>query len=198
MLCHAHGVAYQKDRSFIVNYDEAYYSKCASYEGKLIADRINSGRIAIVEKHFGSGHVLDTGIGSGEFIKRRPNTYGRDVNPVAIEWLMRNDLWAHHPEEFEAFTFWDVIEHIESPETVFRHIRKGAYLFTSLPVFEDLARIRDSRHYRPGEHLQYWTDRGFVSWMGLHGFQLLERDCFESQAGRDSIATYAFIRGSFT
>jgi hypothetical protein len=194
MLCQDYGIAYQKDREHIVNYDEHYYDKCLSYEGKPIADKINAGRIGIVAKHYGPGPVLDTGIGSGEFIKRRPNTYGRDVNPVAIEWLMRNDLWAHEPQEFKAFTFWDVLEHIETPEAVFRWIGQGAYLFTSIPVFEDLAEIRKSRHYRPGEHLYYFTDRGFVLWMAMHNFDLLERDRFETQAGRESIATYAFQR----
>ena len=61
-------------------------------------------------------------------------------------------------------------------------------------VFEDLADIRKSRHYRPGEHLYYFTDRGIVSWMAMHGFDLLERDWFETRAGRESIATYAFQR----
>jgi hypothetical protein len=194
MLCPAHGVAYQKDRKHIVNYDEHYYDKCLAYEGKPIADKINAGRIAIVAKHYGMGPLLDTGIGSGEFIKRRPNTYGRDVNPVAVEWLMRNDLWAHDPQTFHAFTFWDVLEHIETPEAVLQWVQPGAYLFTCIPVFEDLGQIRKSRHYRPGEHLYYFTDRGFVSWMALHDFDLLERDCFETKAGRESIATYAFQR----
>ena len=194
MLCQSHGVAYQKDRAHIVNYDAHYYDKCMAYEGKPIADKINAGRVGIVAKHYGRGAVLDTGIGSGEFIKSRPNTYGRDVNPVAIEWLMRNDLWAHYPSEFDAFTFWDVLEHIETPDDVLRHIRPGAYLFASIPVFDDLTRIRDSRHYRPGEHLYYFEDRGFVRWMHMHGFHLLERSNFETIAGRESIATFAFQR----
>jgi hypothetical protein len=194
ILCPSHGVAYQKDRNHIVNYDGAYYEKCRSYEGQLIADKINAGRRSIVSRHFGSGAVLDTGIGSGEFIKGRQNTYGRDVNPVAIEWLKRNDLWAQYPQDFDAFTFWDVLEHIETPANVLQHIRPSAYLFASIPVFDDLALIRESKHYRPGEHLYYWTDRGFISWLGMHGFELLERDCFESKAGRENIATYAFER----
>lgn len=194
MLCPAHGVAYQKDRTHIVAYDGEYYEKCRGYEGQRIADRINEGRIAMVAKHYGDGPVLDTGIGSGEFIKRRLQTYGRDVNPVAIEWLKRQDLWAQYPAEFEAFTFWDVLEHVETPLDVLRHVRPDAYLFCSIPVFDDLALIRKSKHYRPGEHLYYWTDRGFVAWMALHGFQLLERDDYETRAGRESIISYAFTR----
>jgi hypothetical protein len=196
MICQAHGVAYQKDRGHIVSYDEAYYNKCAGYAGQDIALKINAGRVALVDKHYGAGLAVDIGIGSGEFIRNRPNTYGRDVNPVAIEWLKRNDLWAQYLGDFEAVTMWDVIEHLETPAAVLDRISEGAYLFISLPIFEDLSRIRESRHYRPGEHLFYFTEAGFVSWMRLHGFHLLERQDFETEAGRDSILSFAFAKGA--
>lgn len=194
MLCAADGVAYQKDQAHIVNYDAEYYDKCKNYEGREIARKINAGRIALVQKHFGDGLAVDVGIGSGEFIKNRPNTYGRDINPVAIEWLKRNDLWARYLGDFEALTFWDVIEHVPTPEDYFKQIGPGAYLFTSLPIFDDLSQIRQSKHYRPGEHLYYWTEPGFVEWMELHGFQLLERQAFEIEAGRKDILSFAFAK----
>lgn len=194
MLCRDHGVAYQKDRGHIVNYDEAYYSKCASYEDQAIALKINAGRIALVDKYLGANRVVDVGIGSGEFIKKRPNTFGRDVNPVAIEWLKRNDLWAEHLGDFSGFTFWDVIEHVPEPEAYFRHIHLHSFLFTSIPIFYGLGGIRLSKHYRPGEHLYYWTEDGFAAWMGLHGFMRLETQTFEIEAGRESIYSFAFKR----
>ncbi len=192
MLNHALGWAYQKDQSQIVSYDDEYYNKCVSYEGKAVAQKINAGRIAFVQKHFGDGLAVDVGIGSGEFIKNRPNTYGQDINPVAIEWLKRNDLWARYLSDFEALTFWDVIEHVPTPADYFGKVSDGAYLFTSLPIFEDLSQIRASKHYRPGEHLYYFTEPGFVCWMGMHGFQLLERQTFEMDAGRENIYSFAF------
>lgn len=194
MLCPAQGVAYQKDRSHLVSYDAAYYDKCASYADKEIARKINAGRIALVQKHFGDGLVVDIGIGSGEFIRNRPNTFGFDVNPVGIEWLRRNNLFAHYLSDFDAFTLWDVIEHVETPETYFRHMGEGAMVFVSIPVFADLKRIRESKHYRPGEHLQYWTAEGFLFWMGLHGFTCLDHQTFEIEAGREDIHSFAFHR----
>lgn len=194
MLCLDDGVAYQRDRAHIICYDEPYYAKCSSYEGREIARKLNAGRIALVAKHFGHGHVLDTGIGSGEFLKNRGNTFGRDVNPVAIEWLKRNDLWAEHAHHFAAFTFWDVIEHIETPESVLQAIPLHGFAFFSIPVFADIRRVRESKHYRPGEHLFYWTPTGFQRWMASHGFLLLESSDFETQAGRESIMSFAFKR----
>lgn len=193
IVCRDFGMAFQHDMTVSVAYDESYFNKCAGYEGKDIAVQINRGRIELVAKHFGpTGLVCDVGIGSGEFIKTRKNTYGRDVNPLAIDWLHCSNLWADDLSAFRAFTFWDVIEHCPEPEDYFKHICVGGYVFTSVPIFSDLTKIRESKHYRPGEHLYYWTDAGFVRWMRLHGFELLERDTFEMKAGRDSIYSYAF------
>jgi hypothetical protein len=194
MLCYQHGIAYQKDCTPGVEYDAAYYAKCQGYEDQAVALAINAGRIALVAKYRGIGQVVDIGIGSGEFVKKRPNTYGRDVNPVAIEWLKRNDLWADRLEEFEAFTFWDVIEHVPEPDVYFRQIPINAHVFVSIPVFDALDDIRKSRHYRPGEHLYHFEEYGFVNWMEWHGFLLLDHQTFEIDAGRDSIHSFAFKR----
>jgi hypothetical protein len=194
MLCRDHGVAYQRDRGHLVAYDSAYYDKCKSYEDQAIARQINAGRIALVGKHFGGGRLVDVGIGSGEFIKLRPNTFGCDVNPVAIEWLKRSGLWAERLSEFGGFSFWDVIEHVPEPEQYFRQIQLHAMLFTSVPIFYALGGIRLSKHYRPGEHLYYWTEDGFIAWMELHGFRMLEQQTFEMDAGRESIHSFAFKR----
>lgn len=195
MLCRAHGVAWQQDMSSPVEYDDAYFDKYVGYEGKGIAKAINAGRVAIVNRYAGRDAItVDIGIGCGEFIKSRPATFGRDVNPKGIEWLRARNLWAENLRDFDAFTFWDVIEHIEDPISYFRQINVGAYLFTSLPIFGDLTRIRDSKHYRPNEHFYYWTAFGFVSWMQRYGFQLLDQQDFETRAGRDSILSFAFRR----
>lgn len=193
MLCAEHGVAWQKDRAHVISYDDDYYAKCRSYEDQAIAVAINAGRIELVARHY-SGRLLDVGIGSGEFVRKRPNTFGLDVNPVAIEWLKRNDRWSERLGGFGAVSFWDVLEHVETPEAYLRQVNLHAYLFTCLPIMYSLGGIRLSKHYRPGEHLFYWTEDGFVQWMGRHGFMLLESASFEIDAGRESIYSFAFKR----
>ena len=194
MLCEAHGVAFQADRMHAVEYGEEYFDRCAGYEGAAIADRINAARVALVERHFGTGEVLDIGVGSGEFVRRRPNTYGFDVNPKAVAWLKANQRWSSSIGTFGAFTFWDVIEHVPDPGHYLERLAVQGCVFASIPVFESLREIRASRHYRPGEHLYYWTERGFVEWMDMHGFALLEVTDDETRAGRESIKSFAFRR----
>ena len=187
------GVAYQKDMSYPVSYDESYFNKCLSYEDQEIALKINLGRINLV-KRYHEGWVLDIGIGSGEFIKKRPFTMGYDINPTAVRWLKSNCLYSDRIDLYNAFTLWDVIEHIPEPSHYFRMMPSTSFLFTSIPLFKDLTMIRESKHYRPNEHLYYFTEEGFKYWMRQHGFCLLEMDDFETDAGREEIYSFAFIK----
>jgi hypothetical protein len=188
------GMAYQKDQSSLVAYDGAYFDKLSGYEGSDICEAIHQGRVALVDKYTKGLPVIDIGIGCGEFVKRRPQTWGYDVNPTAEAWLRDRGLWRDTFTGFAGYTLFDVIEHIPDPNDYFQFIAQGSYLFTSIPIFDELTRIRESKHYRPGEHLYYWTRNGFVQWMGKYGFTLLEEDDFETRAGRESILSFAFNR----
>lgn len=193
-LCLDDGIAYQHDHDQVVDYDAAYFEKYQAYRGSEISERLNEGRIAFVNKYVQHSPVLDVGIGNGDFVSRRLLTWGRDVNPAAVRWLQERRLWADELHSFSGYTFWDVIEHVPDPGEYLRHIKVGAYLFASIPVFTDLRRVRDSKHYRPGEHLYYWTRAGFIAWMSWHGFRIVERSDFETHAGRDAIESFAFRR----
>lgn len=199
-LCLHRGIAYQRDMKISAKYDEDYWNKCAKYETEN-PERfraVNQGRLDFVNKYCKGADLLDIGIGAGHFLKARNDqnqpTRGLDVNPYAKKWLQENDLWSDNFPGFKGFCLWDVIEHLEQPERMFRHMGYGSYLFTSIPVFEDLKKIRESRHYRPGEHLYYYTDKGFVEYMALWGWRLVEKRDFEQRAGREQIMSYAFCR----
>lgn len=200
MLCRRNGVAYQRDMSQRmapgVNAEgQNYFDHYAPMEGSEIARKLYAWRVDMVNRRVGpETQVLDTGIGSGDFIKSRPNTFGQDVNEKAILWLSANGKLRDDMESFKAFTFWDVLEHVENPNDYFRRMPAGSHVFASLPVFEDLTQIRASRHYKPGEHLYYWTKAGFIQWMEHYRFHLLERSDAETKAGRDSVRSFAFVK----
>lgn len=193
ILCRDHGVAYQADMTPRVDYGSDYFDKCHGYEGTEISRKLNAGRIKFVARHF-SGRLLDVGVGSGEFVKSRPHTFGYDVNPVAEKWLRHAGRWATEFTSFGAFSFWDVLEHVPKPEDYLRNCYLHGFVFASIPIMSSLDEIRASKHYRPGEHLYYFTELGFAQWMERHGFALLEVSNFETEAGRDSILSFAFRR----
>lgn len=196
-LCEEHGVAYQMGTR--VEYGGDYYAKVKAYEGSEIAKKVNEGRVALLARHLlAKARVLDWGAGSGAFIHAAAatgfETFGYDINPLSRIELQNRSLLAQDPYLFDAVTMWDTIEHMEQPGAVFQSVKKGAHLFASIPIFEDLKKVHESKHYRPGEHLYYWTAKGFTDWMALWGFRLLEQSAHEVEAGRESIAAFAFCR----
>lgn len=194
MLCHSFGVAYQADRSHLVTYADDYFAKCRRNDRSPIAGALNAARVEFVNRHLGTNGVLDVGIGGGAFVQSRGRTWGHDVNPRALEWLRRSGRLAPNLTDFAGFTFWDVLEHCPDPGEYLDRIGLHRFLFVSIPIFEKIFEIRSSRHYRPGEHLYYWTDFGFRQWLERHGFLILETSSFESELGRDSIRSYAAKR----
>jgi hypothetical protein len=67
-------------------------------------------------------------------------------------------------------------------------------VFTSIPVFEGPAQVLRSKHFKPSEHLWYWSSTGFVRWMQARGFSCLEENRMETELGREDICTFVFAR----
>jgi hypothetical protein len=195
-------IAYQKDISKLVDYNSEYFDKYIHYEGTELANKINDGRIALSTKYAAPiSSVLDIGIGSGEFIKtgyKKTKTlfYGFDINSKAIVWLKNMRLWVdpydHIHANMNVICCWDSLEHMPDPEKFLNVFKSGMYLITSIPIFKNIWKIKDSKHYRPGEHLVYFTDKGLKNYLGMYDFEFIEHQDFEIQAGREAIETFVF------
>ena len=190
------GVAYQRDRAHRIRYDDEYLIKFGAYD-PVIAATVNAGRCAMLARHLPKGaSVLDVGAGDGGFVRAAGmagfNAYGVDPIPKASQALREAGCYADDPSQFDAVTLWDTVEHMDNPGAILRAAR--AFVFASVPVFEDFSQIRASKHYRPGEHLYYWTADGFIDWFALYGFRLLEQSAHEIEAGRESIGAFAFCK----
>lgn len=207
MLCDARGVAWQRDMSKgRQQYDAKYLEKFDAYDSKIEA-RVNYERCGFVQKQMieaGIQHptanptVLDVGAGSLHFM-RDLRSYGFDVSGFEVIQEMQAvlkdmDAYASDARAFDAVTMWDTIEHLENPAEWLTQIKKGALLFVSLPIFLGLGNIRDSKHYRPGEHLYYFRRQGFIDWIAEYGFRLVAESDHENEAGREDIGAFAFVR----
>ncbi len=197
-LMRAANVAYQYDMTVRVDYGRDYLAKIGRYD-PAIAGRVNAGRCALVARHLpAAGSILDIGAGDGAFVRCAISwgydCMGYDVIPTTADRLRREALFGDEPAMFDAVTMWDVIEHLPEPGLWLRRVPRGNLLFASVPIHDDLSRVRESKHYRPGEHLYHFTDAGFVGLMRDYGYRLLERSNHETTAGRESIGGYAFCR----
>lgn len=175
-------------------YDEAYWENYQKYRNSPIAEALMDARVSLVSTHAPGQPVVDIGIGSGHFIETRKGvTYGYDVNPTAIRWLLDRDLWwdpyARDPEHV---TCWDTLEHMSRPDAFVERVRKT--LVVSVPVFVDLAHVVASKHFKPNEHYFYWTRDGLVSWLRAMNFELVAENEMETELGREGIGTFVFKR----
>lgn len=135
-------------------------------------------------------NILDVGIGGGAFCDAM-DCVGIDVNKKALEWLKKEALdWDDKP--VTVMTFWDSIEHIRHPGAYIA--KANEWVLLSTPIYLDQEDALTSKHYKPNEHLWYFTDRGIKVFMSERGFRLFSQNELETDAGREGIGSYAFKR----
>jgi len=173
-------------------YDAGYFAKYEGYSKTTMGVVLEAARHGLVARHTG-GPVVDIGIGCGAFIEGRPNTWGYDINPAAVEWLHASDrYWNPYIDDCRAVTMWDSLEHIPRFHDLLEHVWDWA--FVSLPVFTCEADVLASRHFRTDEHCWYFTPDALIKVMRDLGWDCREENWTESMLGRESIASFAFRR----
>lgn len=193
-------IAYQKNPQPF-DYDESYFENYVNRAGTEVANKLNKARVAMCYEHIPPWcAIVDVGIGSGEFIERCKDrqVYGYDINEVGINWLKeRNlyiDIYDKIPNSVSAFTLWDTLEHIPNPNEFLNVMKPCDILLTSLPIFENLSEIKESKHYKPNEHLYYFTIDGLIAFMEDSGFSYIEHNNMETKAGREGITSFVFVK----
>lgn len=175
-------------------YNKAYWDNYVSYRTSPIADALMKARTDLVQRLYGDAPLVDIGIGSGHFVESRgPETFGYDVNPMAIRWLIdKNMWWDPYAKDPEAVSCWDSLEHMARPEALVRCVK--SMIFLSIPIFFDPDHVIRSKHFKPNEHFWYFTRAGLTEWMRQYGFSLVEENHMETNLGREDIGTFVFKR----
>lgn len=173
-----------------MDYEGAYFAKYQELDATPMGEALTRARVEMVRRHF-TGQVLDIGIGGGRFVDESGG-FGFDVNPEALQWLEANGCYKNPYFGWDAMSFWDSLEHIPDPELVLRSV--GVWAFVSMPIYKDQGDCLKSKHFKPGEHIWFFTDWGFIDWMDRQGFEMMEKNDIESKLGREGILSYAFRR----
>lgn len=182
-----------------MRYEGQYFAHYQKLDATPMGGLLTKARVDLVRKYADPSRVVDIGIGGGRFVQESGGS-GFDVCDDAIQWLKQQDRWKDPYEAgFEgtkawvhAVTCWDSLEHIPEPEKLLAQV--DGWLFVSMPIYEGHADVLQSKHYKPGEHLHYWTLPGFVNWCEAQGFELQEANHAESELGREGITSFAFKR----
>jgi len=174
-----------------VPYDSAYWNKYRVMDDTETGEKLTSARVDMVRRHF-KGQGIDVGIGGGRFVTAS-GFHGFDVNSAALAWLVSRGAYANpYLDKPEAITCWDSLEHVPDPDLLLASTRE--WLFVSMPIFEGQQHCLFSKHYKPGEHIHYFTFDGFISYCISQGFVLAEHNIMESDLGREDIHSFAFRR----
>lgn len=181
-ICRPTGPFVPYDAAYLAKYDE--YAKTDRSKGLVFLRR------KLVDKYLGWGEVLDFGCATPVFQNARRNTFGYDIIPGVEERL--GDLWRDPYRGSWNMTFWDSLEHLAEPEEILGHVKE--YAFISLPIFRGREHAMGSKHFRPGEHVWYFTSDGLIRFMDDLGFDVCEENRMEETFGREDIGTFVFRR----
>ena len=189
------GIGWYPVEAGIEPYDQEYFERFHRDAQTQLGRALMAARCEFVERYW-QGALIDIGIGSGAFIERRSHeraTWGYDVNPAGIQWLMERKLFVDpYRCPFDAMTLGDVLEHIPDYPSLLANV--GKWLFVSLPIFRDAEHVLRSKHFRPREHCWHFTQPGLVFAMKQCGFELVSESNVETELGREDIGTFAFRR----
>jgi SAM-dependent methyltransferase len=146
--------------------------------------------LRLLDRDWAGRKVLEIGCFNGFFLaelrKAGAQVYGFDVNPAALEvgreifkletiFPDLEALRAYGP--FDDIICVDVIEHVDSPETLLAELhdmlRPGGRLFVAGPTSE--RRMHDKSDFPP-HHKWWFTRKGLTSFLSLAGFKVTRVD----------------------
>lgn len=188
------GMGYLQSNAGDSTYDEGYWNQYMKLRNTDMGKALTKARCELTKKAGARpDNTLDIGIGNGQFVDEF-GCNGFDVNPYAVKWLksIKKFSTPEHDYGYEWFTMWDVIEHIEPEEFVkiLKHNHKGIVLST--PIYKSFDDVITSKHFKPNEHILYFTTQGIIMYMEYYGYKCTEMSTIESQLGRHSIGSFIF------
>ena len=121
-------------------------------------------RLGFLSAFVPGGRVLDVGYGNGDFVKTAIragfDAYGNDVHGCGAAYGVR-EVFLGGGEEWDAITFFDSLEHFSDLSAVRSAAAGAAVVVVSFPFrpvgFPSCLVDRPWKHYRPGEHLHYFS-----------------------------------------
>lgn len=195
--CRICGHAWQMDavsRAYGRTHLKRYYPSIAPQTQIILAYR------ALITLRYADKdtQILDWGSGNGRFVRYlRAITRSEHVYGLSPEMT---DKSLQAPDSFkpEIITAFDVLEHLEDPTILFEIFNPNAVILT-LPItphdFVSEKQFASWTHYKPDEHLQYFSEASFEKFVENQGYDIIETSDAE-RAIRKDVLTFVLRRKS--
>jgi hypothetical protein len=171
---------FQTDLAVTIEYDANYMKNYDTYPTETMAHLRTGFVIAHLESDASASKpkILDVGYGNGSFLKTiekyGTEVYGLDVHGVDYG-IKEVDL--NSKLDFKVITFFDSLEHFENFDQVLG--LSAEIVVVSLPYYPEwfLQDPKNWRHFKPGEHLHYFSKKSLNHLFKSKGYELV-MDCF--------------------
>ena len=187
---------FQWPATITAKYDAAYLAKYAAYPTKEISYL----RVGFVRAFVDGGRLLDVGCGRGDFVRAARaagfdasgyDIHGQPVGAPMVERLDDASPWG-------VVTFFDSLEHFDDLRPVRELVRRTAAIIVACPFRPaTFPANREWKHYRPGEHLHYFSAASLARLFSGHRL-IMESNVEDAVRGKrareTNIATYVFKR----
>ena len=189
-------------------YDKKYADEYIKRAQSDIGHLLNLYRMQFVQKYLPKRKdtaVFDFGCGAGVFAKLASQHWtvsAYDINPIYREyWKRDTSLWEavdflkemERDPHYDCITFFDSLEHVEDVHGFVRFYRPKFYI-ASIPILPDNTDLNTWKHFKPTEHLHYFSRTALLQFFGAAGYTYIGESDGETKLGRVDINTFAFKR----
>ena len=115
--------------------------------------------------------VLDYGCGVGWFAAFRPG-FVREEDMDTFDIMPVPQTGIRH-DRYDIVTLWDVLEHIPDFTQLESILAKTDYVALSIPIKPTVVAWNEWKHFKPGEHLQYYDIDLLRALFKIYGFSLI-------------------------
>lgn len=173
-------------------YNKKYLDNYIDRGVTRIGDKLNLLRLGLIAPYLSEkrdSDLLDYGCGPGTFMgfafPHLERCDGVDINPN----IERQNIYSKIPKgvRYDIVTMFDVIEHFESPiatlKKIAMSIKRGGHILITTPDFNECmvkGNKIEWRHYKPKEHLFYYTTISLKMLLVRCGFECVEEGYRES------------------
>lgn len=156
LQCKSCGHIWQASSMVSVSYGKEYL-EC--YRNRPTAE-MSCLRLGFLKAFIDGGKLLDIGYGRGDFAKLASlagfRVYGCDVH--GVDFGIREIDLTHDAETWDVVTAFDSIEHFADLTPLKSLFSRTKVVMVSVPFTPSwFPERRDWKHYKPGEHLHYFS-----------------------------------------